>query len=218
MIEQDMFYKQVHPHKIDMKRLFTYIIWNVSIALSLGLFSGCTDNTIREAVERQMTQFPNSTLQDLYKSFFQDRFGPGHIIDNEASAYRYLQYELAAMDSTTGPMLEPTGHRGRYTRVNLSVIRDSLVDMEHFFKVFMRSAQMADTVNLNSWYDEWIEIEQEIRACGLDTLPHYSRDKQAIDSLLRTGHYVVHHSKRYSKTYHPHYRIIRTELIGELGL
>ena len=53
-----------------------------------------------------MAQFPKSTLQDLYKSFFQDRFGPGHIIADEASAMRYLQYELATMDNPVGPLLE----------------------------------------------------------------------------------------------------------------
>ena len=30
------------------------------------------------AVSRQMAACPESRLQDFYKSFFQDRFGPGH--------------------------------------------------------------------------------------------------------------------------------------------
>lgn len=178
---------------------------------------GCSDKAIRDAVERQMQQFPQSTLQDLYKSFFQDRFGPGHLIADEAAALRYLQYELATMDASVGPVLEPAGYRGEYTRVNLSVIKDSLVPVERFFEVFMRSAQETDTVDVAEWKREWHEIEREIRACGLDTLPHYARDSRAIDSLLDEGHYVMHHSERYGEAYRPHYRIIRTELVKELG-
>ena len=184
--------------------------------VALLMLCGCTDNAIRDAVERQMTQFPQSTLQDLYKSFFQDRFGPGHLIADEAAALRYLQYELATMDSPVGPVLEPTGYRGEYTRVSLSVIKDSLVTVERFFDVFMRSALIADRVDVAEWQREWHEIEREIRACGLDTLPDYARDSHVIDSLLREGHYVMHHSEQYGKAYRPHYRIIRTELVGEI--
>ena len=119
----------------NMRKLIAFII--------VLTFYNCNSNSIHDAVERQMTQFPLSTLQDLYKSFFQDRFGPGHLIADEAMALRYLQYELATMDSSAGPMLEPTGYRGEYTRVNLSVIKDSLVTAERFFEVFMRSALMS---------------------------------------------------------------------------
>lgn len=182
-----------------------------------SLFS-CGGNSISDAVVRQMTQFPKSTLQDLYKSFFQDRFGPGHIIADETSAMRYLQYELATMDTPIGPLLEPTGYCNRYTRVSLQVIKDSLVSVEQFFDVFMQSARMADTVDVGAWAEEWHEIEREMSACGLDTLPGYSRDRYVIDSLLDRGNYVMHHSQRYGEAYHPHYRIIRTDLVKELGL
>lgn len=188
------------------------------IAFAVLLLVGCSDNAMRDAIERQMRQFPESTLQDLYKSFFQDRFGPGHLISDEAAALHYLQYELSVMDSSIGPMLEPTGWRGEYTRVSLMVIKDSLVSVGRFFEIFMRSAQMADTVDVEEWKYEWREIEREIRTCGLENLPNYKRDSRMIDSLLDNGDYVMHHSLQYSKAYHPHYRIIRTDLLDELGL
>ena len=40
------------------------------------------DKAVRTAVERQMQFYPKSTLKDLYKNFFQDKFGPGHIISD----------------------------------------------------------------------------------------------------------------------------------------
>lgn len=193
-----------------MKKILMY----VCVAMLLG----CKSNPVRDAVERQMAQFPESTLQDFYKSFFQDRFGPGHIIANESSALHYLYHELETMGSPVGPMFEPTGYCGQYTRVSLQVIKDSLVSVERFFDVFMRSARMADTVDVATWSAEWHDIEREIQACGLDTLPDYARDRHVIDSILRKGYYVMHHSESYGRAYHPHYRIIRTELLPDLGL
>lgn len=50
-------------------------------ALGLTAYSQTpTEDLIRAAVERQITMYPNSTLRDIYKNFFQDRFGPGHIM------------------------------------------------------------------------------------------------------------------------------------------
>ena len=40
---------------------------------------------IRAAVENQLKAYPKSTLQDLYKNFFQDYFGPGHIVSDTTS-------------------------------------------------------------------------------------------------------------------------------------
>ena len=38
------------------------------------------EKAVREAVSWQIQTYPKSTLKDLYKNFFQDKFGPGHII------------------------------------------------------------------------------------------------------------------------------------------
>jgi hypothetical protein len=33
-------------------------------------------------------------------------------------------------------------------------------------------------------------------------------DEKLIDEMLARGEVVMHHSEKYEKTYHPHYRII----------
>jgi hypothetical protein len=47
------------------------------------------DERICAAVERQLSAYSESTLQDLYKNFFQDYFGPGHLLDDTLSAGAY---------------------------------------------------------------------------------------------------------------------------------
>lgn len=61
---------------------------------------------VREAVNRQMKAYPKSTLADLYKNFFQDKFGPGHIIADTSSAGRYLRKELASYELASYELVE----------------------------------------------------------------------------------------------------------------
>jgi hypothetical protein len=78
---------------------------------------------IRTAVENHLEAYPKSTLQDLYKHFFQDYFGPGHIVSDTSSAGAYLDRELALFEQAPGAYYEPTGYNGNFYRVNLSVIK-----------------------------------------------------------------------------------------------
>ena len=40
------------------------------------------DASIRQAIVQQVETYPASTLKDIYKNFFQDAFGPGHLMSN----------------------------------------------------------------------------------------------------------------------------------------
>ena len=85
------------------------------------------EKAVREAVSRQMQNYPKSTLKDLYKNFFQDKFGPGHIISDTTAAGNYLRRELASYTECTGEIAEPTGWEGNFLRVNLSVIKSGRI-------------------------------------------------------------------------------------------
>ena len=70
----------------------------MAVVLGLVMCVAChrsdpTRERIIRSVERQLERYPHSTLRDLYKNYFQDRFGPGHIIADEQAADRYLRYE-----------------------------------------------------------------------------------------------------------------------------
>ncbi len=73
----------------------------LALVCSFSLFGQPIDTVaVRSAIERQMATYPESTLQDIYKSFYQEHFGPGHIISDTASARRYLMRELSEMEKT----------------------------------------------------------------------------------------------------------------------
>lgn len=168
---------------------------------------------VKAAVSAQLEAFPKSRLQDLYKSFFQDRFGPGHIIRDRQSALDYILSELAEADTLTGPRTEPCGWQGHYTRVNLSVIADGLMTAEEMTDALMASAKEVKPEDIDSWKEEWEEIVAIIGEEHPD-IPGFEEDKSKIDALLDSGQYAYHHSAEYEAAYHPHYRIIASGLLN----
>jgi hypothetical protein len=166
---------------------------------------------IRTAVENQLKMYPESTLRDLYKNFFQDYFGPGHIVSDTSSAGAYLDRELASFEQAAGAYYEPTGYNGHFYRVNLSVIKEGLITRDAFFDAFIRSVNDIQTITLEEWKKEWIQIDSVILTMNL-SLADYAQDREKISSLLGQGKYVMHHSEAFSAAYDPHYRIIRCDV------
>ena len=167
---------------------------------------------VKAAVATQLESFPESRLQDLYKSFFQDRFGPGHIISDRQSALDYILSEWATADTLMGPRTETCGWQGNYVRVNLSVLADSLMTAEELTDALMASAKEVKEEDIQAWKAEWAEILAIIEKEYPD-IPDLQQDKVRIDELLASGQYAYHHSAAYNAAYHPHYRIIASELI-----
>lgn len=172
------------------------------------------DKAVRSAVERQMQGYPKSTLKDLYKNFFQDKFGPGHIVSDTTAAGNYLRREMASCTETEGEIAEPTGWEGNFYRVNLSVIKNGQIPYQTFFDAFIRSVNGIRPVTVAEWQKEWNRIEAIIRSMNL-SLPDYENDRKEIDDRLERGEYVGHHSKAFEDSYSPHYRIISKEIFEQ---
>ena len=66
---------------------------------------------ILKSLANQFKLTPKLTLQDLYKSFFQDFFGPEHLISNKTFVEEYLNEEIkkAEIDNNNLPLFEKTG-------------------------------------------------------------------------------------------------------------
>lgn len=180
------------------------------LLLSFLVFANDSNEAIRKAVERQMSAYPKSTLKDLYKNFFQDRFGPGHILSDTTAAGRYLNEELSIIEMA-GPLYEPTGYEGNFYRVNLSVIKNGLISRDEFFNIFAKSAVLTKPVSVETWKVEWFKIDSIIYDMNLP-LANYEQDRKDIALLLSQNRYVMHHSQVFNDTYSPHYRIISKDL------
>ncbi len=195
-----------------MKTKYFLLLFYATICLSACLqISNQKVIAIQKAVKLQMDNYPKSTLQDIYKNFFQDYFGPGHLIPDSLTADNYLQQELALCDTFIGNIYELTGAEGRFYRVSLSVLKDSIVPYKKFMDAFIRSTNNVKPISIEVWKQEWQLIEQTIKEMNI-TLPNYQQDSEYIKKLLQENNYVMHHSEDYGKTYQPHYRIIEKEI------
>ena len=182
----------------------------LALTCSFSLFGQSIDTVaVRSAIERQMTTYPESTLQDIYKSFYQEHFGPGHIISDTALARRYLMRELSEMGKTPSPYFEPTGSQGDYIRVYLSAIADSLITAEQLLDAFVRSANSWQEPTV-SWMEKWEAIVSIIQANKFE-LEGFETDLPLLTEAARNSQ-AVHHSRRYNEAYHPHYRIVERSI------
>lgn len=193
-----------------MARCVCFVLW-------LLLWAGCSssggfERSVRQAVSEQLRVYPESSLRDIYKNFFQDRFGPGHLVDDTAAAGRYLRMELASMGRCDGRLFERTGERGNFYRVNLSLIRDGVVGYDRFFDLFVRSVRGIVPPPVEVWRAEWLAIERVVMGMDLG-LRDVDRERVEICARLDSGRYVGHHSEVFERNYRPHYRIISRELV-----
>lgn len=187
--------------------------------LPLFLLLGCQPSSEKAAIERQLREYPESRVQDIYKSFCQDNLGPGHLIPDPQSARNYLESELRTyredLDSARydAPSVRycPVGDNGNYVRVDLSVVLDGLVGKEEFLDAFVRSANEGKRLTKEKWVEKWQEVEKTIRKDFPD-ITNAMEDLEEIDSYVEKGNLIMHHSEAFREAYNPHYRIIAKEI------
>ncbi|MBO4403536.1 MAG: hypothetical protein J5792_07695 [Bacteroidales bacterium] len=174
---------------------------------------------VRRSLLQQMQQYPQSTLRDIYKNFYQDRFGPAHLLEDTAAAAAYLREELRRCDTGLSPYYEPTAYDGNYVRVYLSCVLQGGLRTEQLTDALVRSSQLQVSYPFD-WKSEWTVVLSVIEELGLE-LEDFAVDKAMIDALLEKGDLPVHHSRSYNAAYRPHYRIVarsifERELLPEL--
>ena len=186
-------------------------LWIVFLIISVF----CTKNmsqdgkhdAIRKAIQQELLLHPKATLQDLYKNFFQGRFGPGHMIHTIDDAEQYLNKELSEATEFDSLPWQAVGYEKNFYRINLSLVRDGKIDFDELVSAFYESANSVEQPSLESWENEWNLILSIIEGLSL-ALPNFGQDKLVISENLKKGIVIGHHSAIYQNTYHPHYRIV----------
>lgn len=191
----------------------------LTLVSPLLLLLGCQPSPEKAAIERQLQDYPESRVQDIYKSFCQDNLGPGHLIPDPQSARNYLESEIqtfredldSARYDAPSIMYYPVGDQGNYVRVDLSVVLDGLVGEEAYLDAFVRSANEGMRLTEEQWVAKWKEVEKVIRKDFPD-IPGANEDLEMIDSYVQKGDLIMHHSEAFSDAYNPHYRIIAKDI------
>ena len=176
---------------------------------------------ILKSLSNQFSLTPLLTLQDLYKSFFQDFWGPEHLISNETYVEEYLNEELQQIENNKNflPLFEKTGIDGNFIRVNLKVIKYNLISKELLLKFFIESANENNNTDFNKKFNEWKEnwknIDNIIKKLNLNILNEENDRKKIYHILYNENKYAISHSNIYKENYDPHYRIIKNNYIKD---
>lgn len=192
-----------------IKSFFHYLVVGGMI---ISFLTACDcnneDKAIRQMCEEIHEQYPMATLQDVYKTCYQDYFGAEHLMSDTAAARNYLSMELEACrntDMSLMPKREQTGFRHRFTRVNLASVVDGELTEEQLLTMFIDAAGK-DNAFGHGWAEEWAKIESiAIKVC-----PTWSNQElQAELQEAAQNKQAVRHSEAFRNTYNPHYRIVR---------
>lgn len=168
------------------------------------------DEAIRKMCEEIHANYPLATLQDIYKTCYQDYFGAEHLMNDTAAARNYINYELAqCRDTDLGrmPKREPTGFRHRFVRINFSNIVEGELSEEQMLTMFINAAGK-DNAYGDNWLEEWKLIEK----IAIETVPEW-KDAELQAELMKAaeGNHAVRHSDAFRENYNPHYRIVRND-------
>ena len=175
------------------------------------------EDEVRTLCEYMVRTYPAATLQDVYKTCYQDFFGAEHMIQDTAAARKYLRYELNelrndGMNELRMPLREPTGFRHRFERINLSLVLNGEMTEDELLRLFIEAAGDYEQTGNKSqesgltWPDEWAQIE----AIALDVQPAWQNEElQALLHEAAANKQAVRHSEAFRIAYKPHYRIIR---------
>ena len=168
-------------------------------------------------LREQIENHPNQTLQDVYKSCYQDEYGPGHLISNESSAINSLFQEINSIEKDYNPptLIEKTGIYGNYLRVDLTLVRDGIVPFFVLFRALTISATIGGQKSDKNWDKIWNEIAQAIIDSDL-RFENFEEDLKRLEIISKSDDKVVHHSEMYENTYHPHYRIIEKNIFNDV--
>ncbi len=174
-----------------------------------GMFLSCSkpEDKVDKFVRNEFALFPESHFVDIYKSFFQDAYGPGHIIPDTLHAGKYVDEELLAESWPDTLLWQATGALHDYYRINLVLVKKGIIPRDTLLLAMVRSARLARKPAITGFkkeVDEIYRIVTKIRP----GLPDLEKDYQAICEQLDKGEVMMHHSDHYLQTYQRRYRII----------
>lgn len=188
----------------------------IMMAITAMCLVGCATNTenkrIEQAVNTLIGKYPEATLQDIYKSFYQERFGPGHMIPNVDNARNYLMSEMEQAAENNGAYYEPTGSDGRYVRIYLNAVADGKISAQQLLDAFVESANHVEPRS-DKWADQWANIVKVIEEKQLPVKMNEEL-KQLLKDCSEQDE-AVHHSETYNKAYRPHYRIVERSIFEQ---
>lgn len=152
-------------------------------------------------------RYPKMQPTDAVKLLYQNEFGGGHLIRNEASCLAYLRQEYATVEKDpAAPLWEDIGNG--IVRVYLAPWPEA--ELDRLGRAFIRSAA-AHTGDIAAFRQK-LDVLKDLTARGFFS---FTAEELAacLDAYEKAGFPAVSHSPEYRKAYRPAYRVVRKEFL-----
>ncbi|MDN5355055.1 MAG: hypothetical protein PWQ09_1811 [Candidatus Cloacimonadota bacterium] len=166
-------------------------------------------------IEQELTRFPQTRLQDIYKVFYQGTFGPAHFVRSRQNAETAIKKELdSILEVKQTNIFHNISYIGWFYRVDLSYLKLTTMDITEFSDLFYRSSLLDPPISYSNWKQEWKKIVGKIE--NDFAIVNIKKDREWLQRKLEKGEYICSHSDIFHKEYHPHYRLIYGGFVKEL--
>lgn len=155
-------------------------------------------------------RFPKSEPQDAVKLLYQNTFGGGHLITDQAASLIRLQTEYAATPHIDGmPLFDDIGFG--FVRVNLAALDTNVYRLSQLNADFAESAR-----NVKGDADEFVSRLRFLYDNYAQFGFGFTKEELAayLKQYTADGYPMVSHSDAYRKEYHPAYRVLLREYIN----
>ena len=154
-------------------------------------------------------RYPLMEPRDAVKLIYQNEFGGGHLIPDEAACLDYLRREYESVKQCPDlPLLEEIGNE--IVRVNLAALDHHGYPLVSIGTAFLLSATIHQG-NLDSFLHK-LSTLRELTEEG--KMPFSPKNLETyLESYAAAGYPAVSHSETYRNAYRPAYRVIKKEFL-----
>ena len=161
-------------------------------------------DSLKQVLIAHARRYPLMEPTDAVKLIYQNEFGGGHLIRDEAACAAYLSQEYACVtQAADAPLTEDIGNG--MVRVHLRALDACGYAPDALATDFIRSANL-HAGSMERFLSK-LDVLQEAVLEG-----HFAFSPEELDTYLRAyaeaGHPMVSHSDAYRRAYAPAYRIV----------
>jgi len=187
-----------------------YRLWSRQLLPYLAFPSGRCD--LKAILSEQIRRYPHMEADDWMKLIYHASMGNRHLMEDSSAAHRYLEREMAGINDSNLRLVEIISPDNQLARIDLRAYKFWGLSVDRLFDVMIRSARQTeeDSVRLDQYAGElirWLNQNGQSRSAG--QIPERLNE-------IRVHHGQPSHSEPYKQAYHPHYRVVRTDIFREL--
>ena len=164
------------------------ILTCLAILLSMLSCKRSGEDSLEQSINNILRKYPEATLSDIYKSFFQDYFGVAHMLASREKVKSYIEYEIDNAVQFDSTLYESCGRNGNFVRVNLLAVKMGYISADKLTDAFIRSWGASKDSVTEEWKSEWQQILQATKRL-VPSLENFSNDSAMIAERLKEGVY-----------------------------